>query len=154
MKTPGLHNGGTISWPTQWEDNLPTSPTELVIGLRNATFKYTMELTVLNILEAQTDMVGIEPSEQQMIKGDGSKEITIRNEKLVRELEPRKTSLEAQPPMSNMTPLPILVIRVMWRPPSSSPSPSPQPTPPTPSPQVPSTEFPVFEEFVRNNQEG
>ena len=110
MKTPGLHSGGTISWHTEWSDNLQTSTTELVIRLTNATVKYTMEWTLLMISEAQIDVVGIEPSKQQVIKGDGSKKITVRNERLVGKLEPRKTSLEAQPPMSNMTPPQVLLM--------------------------------------------
>jgi hypothetical protein len=108
-----------------------------------------MEWTLLIISEAQIDVVGIKPSKQQVIKGDGIKKMTIRNERLVGELEPRKTRLEAQPPMSNMTPPQVLLMdtrkkkthlttpQVMWRPPTASPSTSTQPTPSTPSPPVP-----------------
>ena len=39
VKTPSLHNGGTISWPTQWGDNLMTSTAELLIRMKHATVK-------------------------------------------------------------------------------------------------------------------
>ena len=47
--------------------------------------------------EANRDMVGIKPREQQVIKEYGSKKMTVMNRRLVRELDPRKTSFEAQP---------------------------------------------------------
>ena len=102
--------GGTISWPKQWGNNLLASTTELVIRLKDATVKYTMEWTLLIIPKAKIDVVGIRPHKQQLIKVDGSKKLTIMNRRLVRELEPRKTSLEDQPPMSNMEPPPVLVV--------------------------------------------
>ena len=71
-----------------------------MIRLTNATVKYSMDWTLLIILEAQIDVVGIGPSEQHVIKGDGSKKMNNRNERWVRELQLRKTSLEAQPPLS------------------------------------------------------
>ena len=54
-----------------------------------------------------SNVVGIRPHKQQVIKVDGSEKLTIRNRRLVRKLEPRKTSLEDQPPMSNMAPPPV-----------------------------------------------
>ena len=105
------------------------------------------------------------PSKQQVIKGDGSKKMTFSNEKLVRELEPRKTCLDAKPTTSNMTPPPVLVMKmrkmntpfttpqVTWRSSTASPSTSPQPTSPTQLWPVLSTESPVFGEFVRKNLE-
>ena len=163
VKKPGLHSGGTISWHTEWGDNLHTSTTELVIMLTNATVKYTMEWTLLIITEAHIDMVVIKPSKQQVIKGNGSKKLTYSNERLVRELEPRKTRLEAQPTTSDMTPPTVLVMKtrkvntpfttVTQKSSTASPNISPQPTSPTQSWPVLSTESPVFGEFVRNNLE-
>ena len=69
---------------------------------KNDAVKYTVKWTLLFFKEAKNDMVGIRPREQQVIEENGSNKMTIM--RVVGVLEPRKTSLEAQHPMSNMTP--------------------------------------------------
>ena len=121
----------------------------------NATVEYTMEWTLLIISEAQIDVVGIEPSEQQVIKGDGSKKMTVRNERLVGKLEPMKTSLEAQPPMSNMTTPQVLLMDTSSHVETANSFSKHFTTAHTTYTVAASasTESLVFEEFVRNNQE-
>ena len=110
VKTSGIHSGGPISWPTQWGVNLLASTTGLVIRLKDATVKYTMEWILLIISEDKIDVVRIRPHKQPMFKVVGSKKLTVRNRRFVREPEPRNTSLEDQPPMSNMAPPPVSVV--------------------------------------------
>ena len=105
---------------------------------------------LLIFTDAKKDMVRIRPHDQQVIGENGSKKMTIMS--VVGVLEPRKISLEAQHPLSNMTPPTTLVVderrqntpsttpQVMRRQPTASPSTPPQPGPPTLSPPVPSTE--------------
>ena len=107
--------------------------------LKNAAVEYTMKWTLPT--EAKIDMVGIRPREQQVKKGNGSMKMTTMKRRVVRELEPRKTSLEAQHPMSNMTPPTVSVVderkqntpsttqQVMRGQPTASPNTSPQPAP-------------------------
>ena len=51
----------------------------------------------------------VRPHEQLVVKVDGSRRLTLRNRRFVRELDPRKTSLEDQPLKTNTDPLPVPV---------------------------------------------
>ena len=51
-------------------------------------------------------VVEVKPHEQIVVKVDGSRRLTLRNRRFVRELDPRKTSLEDHQPMSSDAPAP------------------------------------------------
>ena len=63
----------------------------------------------------------VKPHEKIVVKVDGSRRLTLRNRRFVRELDPRKTSLEDhQPTTSNAVTPPT------WTPPSPSMTTPPQ----------------------------
>ena len=51
--------------------------------------------------------VVVRPHEQQVVKVDGSRKLTLRNRRFVRELDPGKTSLEDQPSTKSLSVLPV-----------------------------------------------
>jgi hypothetical protein len=110
MKTPGINSWGIIPWPTQWGDNLMANTTGLVIRLKDATVKYTMERTLLIISEANIDVVRIRPHKQQVIKVEGSN-------KTLTTASPQSTPTTPSPPVPSTEPLVEILSRTeeeMW----------------------------------------
>ena len=87
-------------------------------------------------------VVEVRPHEQIVVKVDGSRKLTFRNRRFVRELDPR-TSLENQPLKTNIDPIPVPVTmkKKKTRQTASAKAPiawTPTPAPPITTPQSPS----------------
>ena len=85
-------------------------------------------------------VVEVRPHEQIVVRVDGSRRLKLRNRRFVRELDPRKTSLEDQHLMTSTNPAPALIPRKMRTRQTAAATWTPPPAFPTTSPQTPSHE--------------